>query len=187
MLIGERLYTVGEFIEFANLPENEARRFELDTGAIVEMSSSRQQNTVIAGRVIYFLNAFVIPRSLGFVTVPDGGFRLAPRTVRMPDAAFISKARHPLLDGVEFPVAPDLAVEVVSPDEDIHKKAYEYFRAGTKIVWAIYPDERRVYVMRLDEDGGLKSIPQEDDALLDGGDVLPGFTLAVQDVFPVNE
>ena len=184
MLIGERLYTVGEFIEFANLPENEARRFELDTGVIVEMSASRQQNTVIAGRIIYHLNAFVIPRDLGYITVPDGGFRLAPRTVRMPDAAFISKARHPQLDGVEFPLAPDLAVEVVSPDEDIHKKAYEYFRAGTTLVWAIYPDEKRVYVMRLDEDGGLKSIPQDEDAILDGGDVLPGFTLAVRDVFP---
>lgn len=120
MLIGERLYTASEFITFANLPENEARRLELVEGVIVEMSASRQQNTVTLGRIIHFLNAPVIPRDLGYVTVPNGGLA-CPRTVRMPDAAFISKARHPQLEGVEFPLAPDLAVEVVSPDEDIHR------------------------------------------------------------------
>jgi Uma2 family endonuclease len=72
----------------------------------------------------------------------------------------------------------------VSPDEDIFKKANEYLRAGTKIVWAVYTDELRVYVLRLDDDGALRSVAYGIDATLDGGDVLPGFLLAVREIFP---
>lgn len=183
MVVQEKLYTAEEFWEFARQPENELRRLELDEGIIVEMASSPPTNTVIAGRVIYFLNAHVIPHDLGYVTVPDGGFKLAPRKTRQPDAAFISKARMPKLPH-EFNIAPDLAVEVVSPNEDVLKKVNEYLRAGTRFVWAIYADEWTLYVFRLDEDGHLHGQPFGIGDIVDGGDVLPGFTLAVKDIFP---
>jgi Uma2 family endonuclease len=183
MVVQEKLYTAEEFWKIARLPENEVRRLELDEGVIVEMASSSPTNTVIAGRVIYFLNAHVIPRDLGYVTVPDGGFKLGTRKARQPDAAFISKARMPALPH-EFTIAPDLAVEVVSPNEDVLKKVNEYLRAGTHFVWAIYNDERTVYVFSLDEDGHLHGQPFGMDDILDGGSVLPGFTLAVKDIFP---
>jgi Uma2 family endonuclease len=183
LLEREKLYTAEEFFEFAALPENENRRLELDDGVIVDMASSTPINTVTAGRILHFLNAFVIPRDLGYVTGADGGFKLAEKRVRQPDVGFISKARIGKLPK-RFSLAPDLAVEVVSPDEDIFKKAREYFQADTQLVWAVYTDERVVYVMTPQEDGALLSVPFDENAVLDGGTVLPGFALPVRDIFP---
>ena len=184
MAVQEKFYTAEEFWQIARMPENEDRRLELDEGVIVDMGSSSQQNTVIAGRVIYFLNAFVIPNDLGYVSAPDGGFQLAPNIVRQPDAAFITKARHAKLGGTQFPVAPDLAVEVVSPNEDVLKKVNEYIHAGVRLIWAIYPQDRIVYVFRPPIDDELRVPILQIDDELDGGDVLPGFKLPVRDLFP---
>jgi Uma2 family endonuclease len=184
MILQEKLYTAEEFWEIAQLPENEGRRLELEDGVIVEMASSSQENTVIAGLVIHFLNTFVVPNKLGYVTAPDGGFKLGQRTSRQPDAAFISKTRHAKLKGNQFPIAPDLAVEIVSSNEDALKKTNEYLRAGTRLVWAIYADEQNVYVFQLDEDGSLRGKTFGIDDTLDGGDVLPGFSLPVREIFP---
>ena len=127
----EKLYTAEEFWEIAQLPENQDKRLELEDGVIVEMGSSSPANTVTAMRIGYFLNGFVIPRDLGYVTGADGGFKVGAKRVRQPDVGFVSKARVPKLTK-RFDLAPDLAVEVVSPDEDIFKKAREYLHAGTK-------------------------------------------------------
>jgi Uma2 family endonuclease len=183
MVVREKRYTAEEFFEIAALPENESKRLELDDGVIVEMAESRPINTVSGGRILYFLNAFVIPRDLGYVTGADGGFKLADKRVRQPDVGFISKTRMPSLPK-RFGIAPDLAVEIVSEDEDIFKKAREYLHAGTKMVWAVYADEKAVYVFQLDDDGSILSKPHGEGAILDGGDVLSGFTLAVREIFP---
>lgn len=183
MVLQEKLYTAEEFWEIARQPENELRRLELDEGVIVEMAESSPTNTVIAGRVIYFLNAFVIPNDLGYVTAPDGGFKLGERKVRQPDAAFISKSRVVTLPK-HFDLPPDLAVEIVSPNEDVLRKVDEYLRAGTRIVWVVYASEKMIYVFTLDENRNLRGQPFGVNDTLDGGDVLPGFRLPVQDVFP---
>lgn len=184
MVLGERLYTAEEFFEIARLPENEDKRLELDDGVIVEMGSSSRVNTITGMRIAHFLNAHVIPNQLGYITGPDGGYKLSSGKVRRPDVGFISKSHNVKLEGVEFDLAPDLAVEIVSPDEDIFKKANEYLRSGGKMVWAVYTDDKIVYVMRLDEDGGFHSLSYGINDTLDGGDVLPGFTLPVRDIFP---
>ncbi len=184
MVVQEKLYTAEEFWEIASQPENDGRRLELDEGVIVEMAPSSQENTVIAARLIYFLSAHILAKGLGYVTAPDGGFKLGASKARQPDAAFLSKARHAELGDSVFPVAPDLAVEVVSPNEDVFKKVNEYLRAGTHLVWVVYPDEMTVYVCRLDDEGNLRSHPVGVEGILDGGDVLPGFTLPVRDIFP---
>ncbi len=184
MALREKLYTAEEFFKIASLPENEEKRLELDDGAIVDMGSSSQLNTVTAMRIGYFLNAYVIPNDLGYVTGADGGFKLGEKRARISDVAFVSKSRVLRLKGTQFPFAPDLAVEVVSPDEDIFKKAREYLHAGTRLVWAVYTGEKMVYVMRLDADGSIRSVPFGIDSTLNGGDVLPGFTLSVREIFP---
>lgn len=185
MVAREKLYTVEEFWEIASLPENEDRLLEWEDGVIIDMGSSRRINTVTAARIIYFLNAFVLPRNLGLLTGPDAGYELHyVKRVRRPDAAFLSIKYGIELVGVEFNIAPDLAVEVVSPHEDVFKKAREYLQSGTRIVWAVYADEKMVYVFHLDADGSLRSVPFGMEDTLDGGDVLPGFALAVSDVFP---
>lgn len=183
MVTREKLYTFEEFWEVACLPENENRRLELEDGVIVEMGASSPINTVTAMRIGHFMNAFVIPRNLGYATGADGGFKLAPKRSRLPDVGFISRAKLPQLPK-RFDMPPDLAVELVSEDEDIFKKALEYLTAGTKLVWAVYALEKVVHVMRLDEDGGLRSFPYGIDSILDGEDVLPGFILSVRDIFP---
>lgn len=183
MALREQTMTVEAFWEMARAPENEGRRLELADGEIVEMAASKPENTVIAGRIIYYLNAYVIPRNAGYVTVPDGGFRLSDRTVRQPDAAFVSKTRLPRLPK-EFRLAPDLAVEVVSPNEDVLKKVNEYLRAGTALVWAVYAEDKQVYTFHLDAEGRLIGTPLGIDDMLDGGAVLPGFALPVSDIFP---
>jgi Uma2 family endonuclease len=183
MIVEQRLYSAEEFWHIAQLPENETRRLELEEGVIVEMASSSPVNTIIAGRIIYHLNAFVIPRDLGYVTVPDGGFKLAPRITRQPDVAFVSKARLPVIP-THFELAPDIAVEVVSESEDVLKKVLEYLHAGSTFVWTVYHDVKTVYVFTLNEDKSLRGVPFGVGDTLDGGDVLPGFALPVRAIFP---
>jgi len=187
MVLQERLYTAAEFWEIVQRPENADKRLELIDGEIVEMAPSSQKNAVVAGRFIYYLNAFVIPRDLGYVTGPDGDYTITEYNGYQPDAAFISKERHPKLEGVEFPVAPDLVVEVISPSEssnDVLKKVQRYIVAGTRLVWTAYPKDELVYAWTRAEDGGLHMQAFGIDDILDGGDVLPDFKLKVSDIFP---
>lgn len=97
MVLREQLLTAEQFFEIARLPENKERRLELEDGVIVEMAASRPINTVIASRVGHFLNSHILPNDLGYVTSPDGGFKLASGRVRQPDVAFVSKKRYPKL------------------------------------------------------------------------------------------
>jgi Uma2 family endonuclease len=183
MLLREQLYTFDEFWNVARLPENENRRLELEDGVIVEMASSSPINTITAMRIGHFLNTFVIPRNLGYVTGADGGFKLGAKRARQPDVGFVAKSRvEKLPKRFDFP--PHLAVEVVSEHEDIFKKALEYLHAGTTAVWAVYTDDKIVHVIRLDEDGGMHSQPFGINDTLDGGELLPEFRLPVRDIFP---
>ena len=182
MVLREKLYTAEEFWEIASLPEYDDCRVELEDGIIRKITPSTPINAVSAARVGSFLNAWVIPRDLGFVTGADGGYKLAEKRVRLPDVGFISKERLPKIPR-RFEIAPDLAVEVVSPDEDVFKKVREYIAAGTRLVWTVNPDEKTVYVFRPADGAELRVQQFGLDDTLDGGDVLPGFTLAVREIF----
>jgi Uma2 family endonuclease len=185
MLIQETLYSAEEFFHIAQLPENATRQLELEDGVIVEMPSSSKLNTVTALRIATFINSYVMSHNLGVVSGADGGYRLSPTRVRQPDVGFVSQKHSiDLKDGVVFEIPPDLAVEVVSPTEDVFKKANEYLAAGTRLVWAVYTEDKTVYAMRLDERGRLSSQGHSIDDTLLGEDVLPGFSLPVRDIFP---
>jgi Uma2 family endonuclease len=184
MTLQERLYTIDEFLEIASLPENELKRLELDEGVIVEMPPSRQKNTIIAMRLGRILGNFVEPNDLGYVSGPDGGYRLTPNTLRQPDVAFISKARHPVLEGVEFPIAPDIAIEVISPNEEIVRKVSQYIAAGTRLVLALDVDHEVIYTWHVGKDGGIRMDEYRSGDTIDFGNALPGFSLALKDVFP---
>lgn len=177
MVLAEKRYTVEDFRQYAR--ENEDLRLELDDGVIIDMGASRPINTITAMRIGYFFSAFVLPRNLGHVSGADGGYKVGPRKVRQPDVAFVAVDEIPQ----EFDFAPDLAVEIVSPGEDVFKKTNDYLQAGTRIVWAVYPDEKNVFVFHMDDDGTIHSKRYEMGDTLDGGDVLPGFTLPVGDIF----
>jgi Uma2 family endonuclease len=96
--------------------------------------------------------------------------------------AFISRARQPQLPREGFnPIPPDLAVEVISPSDsysDVSRKVQRYLRHGTALVWVVDPETQTVMVHT---PTSAKPFGLED--TLDGGDVLPGFKLAVRDIF----
>lgn len=127
---------------------------------------------------------------LGMTTATETGYILYKSpdldikdTVRAPDVGFIAKARLPdeLPDTGFVPFAPDLAVEVISPNDDpddVHQKVTEYLKYGTRLVWLFYPKSQTAGVYTPTT---FRSVGR--DGVLDGGDVLPGFTLALRDVF----
>ena len=192
MVTRDHLYTTEEFLAFAYLPEHADKRFELYDGVIEEMPPSSPENSYLAGLIIALLNNFVVPRHLGFVTVPDGGYKLGMNKVYQPDVAYISRERLPSLKniGKVIPMAPDLAVEVISPSETqrkVTRKAHDYLRGGTKLVWAVYPDEKEVDVYRLTDAGDItiKTINAEGE--LAGEEVLPGLKIALKAIFEAAE
>ena len=140
---------------------------------------------ILAAWLTYLLTAHVEAHSLGVITASEGGFCLAtdPDTVRAPDVGFIAQARLTQPTGERyFPGAPDLAVEIVSPGDsasDIHDKVVDYLRAGTRLVWVVYPRSKTVAVYKFGAEGQIV----EQDGRLDGADVLPGLSLPVRDIF----
>lgn len=136
-------------------------------------------------RVASLLSAFVRPRGLGAVT-GEAGFQLAadPDTVRAPDAAFVAADRLPPRDQRRgyLRLAPDLAVEVLSPDDRPRAAAAKtraWLAAGVRILWVIDPVARRATVHA----PGQPAVEVGPGGALDGGDALPGFVLPVSDLF----
>jgi Uma2 family endonuclease len=181
MLVQEKLYTVDEFWESFG----ETKHLELVKGVPVEMSPTGEAHMIVAAWLIHLLFGFVDEHDLGIITASEGGFVLAsdPAIVRAPDVGFIAKAR-PTGPSSEkyFPGAPDLAVEVVSPNDKaatIHDKVIDYLHAGSRLVWVVYPDSKTVMAYQPDADAHLYTTAET----LDGGDVLPGLSLPVSDIF----
>jgi len=151
----------------------------------------RAPHTIIAGRVIVYLTEFVEANDLGFVTGDVDTIILSNDryTVRAPDVGFVRKERMPEPTGQRVKLAPDLAVKVVMPNETkklIENKVLNYMRHGTRMVWVIFPDDQVVDVYRLTKRGTIESERYDLDRSLDGGDVLPGFRLPVNKIFPKN-
>lgn len=171
-----------EFDTFIALPENAERRFELIMGEIVEVPSN-PLSSYIGGRFLTALNNFVLPRELGFVTGEAGGYMVMGERYA-PDVAFISAEKQAELpyDDQYNPIPPDLVVEVISPSDNLHKlriKISNYLAAGVT-VWLCDPVEPQVEVHHPSKPVQIVGIDGE----LDGGDVLPGFKLALRDIFP---
>jgi len=166
----------------------EARRqgllCELVDGVLVGKAMGYTES-ILASFLIEMLNAFVRPRNLGFVSAPDGTVRLFPGLVRIPDVAFASWDQLPGRRRPTDPIpqlAPDLAVEVLSqsntPDE-MTRKRRDYFTAGVRLVWLADPVARTVDVYTSETQ--FSRLTAAD--VLDGGDVLPGFRLPLQEWF----
>lgn len=179
--IDKKLVTAAEFDEFVTLPENDDRLFELIGGEIIEVPSN-PYSSKIAARIILFIGMYLLKNDIGHLTGEAGGYMVSGERYA-PDVAFISKVRQPKLAEEGYnPKAPDLAVEVVSPNDSERKltiKVGNYLAAGT-LLWVVYPQDKEVHVYA----PGLPVKKIGIDGILDGGDKLPGFTLAVRDIFP---
>lgn len=183
MITQDRTYSADDLWQLSHRP-GETRRLELAKGALVEMAPTGGVHGVLALEIGYHLLHYVKQHDLGVVTAAETGFILAadPATVRAPDAAFVAKGRlsGPLPDRY-FPLAPDLAVEVVSPNDSaqqVRERVLDYLNAGTRLVWVVYPEAKTVDVYR-PKDVRVVDIH----GMLEGEDVLPGFKLAVREVF----
>ena len=142
------------------------------------------EESILAMIIARILGNFVIPRKLGLVAGEQGMFRLFPGSIRMPDVAYASHARRkgrPITDPAPD-MAPDLAVEVLSLSNTVRemkKKRGDYFSSGVRLVWSFDPRNRTVAVYTSVDDPVVLTI----DDTLDGGDVLPGFSVSIKSIF----
>jgi Uma2 family endonuclease len=168
----------------ADVLSEENKLCELVEGVLVEKAMGFRE-AILASLLATFLNEFVRPRHLGLVFGPDGTIRLWAGLVRIPDVAFVSWDRLPGRRVPDAPIphlAPNLAVEVLSISNtraEMARKRQEYFSAGVLLVWEADPRARTVAVYTSPTD---VTILTEAD-VLDGGPVLPGFTLPLRDWF----
>lgn len=164
--------------------EREGKCCELVDGVLVEKAIGFLESP-LAAKIIHFLQAFVLPRELGVVTAPDGMMRLRGNNVRIPDAAFVSWEQIPQRRLPRDPIPdifPDLAVEVLSSSnspEEMRSKRLDYFAARTRMVWEVDPSSRTVAVYTSASEPIILTQKQT----LSGGDVLPGFSVALDEIF----
>lgn len=169
-----------EFEAFIRLPEHENSHYEYIGGEIYEGVSDFFASEV-AGFIYYILRTYLLTNPIGRLSLPDGGYLVGDDRY-MPDVDFILHERFPQdYNGGYVSVAPDLAVEVVSPTDSarmVSLKTSNYLAAGT-IVWVVYPQEQIIHV----------HVPRESvqvierSGTINGGDLLPGFSLTVNDIF----
>jgi Uma2 family endonuclease len=175
----------------ADLPD----RYEVVNGQVVEVPPLSAFASEAANRIRDELAAYAHrtgrgrarSRMLFRLPLPEDGTRN-----RAPDVAFITAGRwsqdRPLpTRGNPADMVPNLVVEVVSPTdegEDLLAKAHEYLRAGVELVWVVYPRLRQLYAYT-----AVGTAPQvlTDADTLDGGAVLPGFSVPMAPLFPVPE
>ena len=169
--------------EFERLPA-EVARLELVRGHVVREPPAGFEHGGIAGQITVCLGTFVRQHALGRVLTGEPGFVLFddPPTVRAPDVAFVARDR--LLDDPRgfARLAPDLAVEIVSPSNtltEIQDKVFDYLDAGTQLVWVVEPRGRTITVYRSRDDIRILTLTQE----IEGGGVLPGFRIEVSEFF----
>jgi len=159
---------------------------ELVDGVLVEKAMGYRESG-LASFLITLFNTFVLPRNLGIVTGEAGTVRLYPGLVRIPDVAFTSWDHLPGRCWPTKPVpdvVPELVVEILSSSntpEEMERKRREYFWAGTTLLWIIDPEKRTVSIYT--SAAPDQAVVRTDTETLDGGTVLPGFTVVVGGLF----
>lgn len=167
----------------ADFPE---KRIEVVDGVVHRMTPASARHGLIGANVLALLLQHARANRLGEVFLSETGFvlRRAPDTLRCPDVAFVSAERlraHGIPRGM-MTVAPDLAVEILSPSDSVayvERKVRDYFAAGVRMAWLI-DDRARTVAIRVP--GAADRIAGETD-MVDGGDVVPGFKCPVASFF----
>jgi Uma2 family endonuclease len=165
---------------------HEPYRLALIDGELYRMPGAGGTHGEVTVDLCVCLKPFVAAHNLGSVFA-ETGFRLFPdrMTTLFPDVAFVRAERLPRREQRErfLNLYPDLAIEIYSPTDYpklLQEKISAYFDAGTSLVWVLYPRTRSIIVHRI----GENPVTLGQDGVLDGGDVLPGFSIRVGDLFP---
>ncbi len=170
-----------------DIEKRESRLCELVDGVLVEKTVGYYES-YLALRLGHFLAGFVERHRLGVVVGADGMMRLAAGLVRIPDVSFVSWNQLPGHRVPRVPIAdlaPDLAVEVISPSNtsrEMERKLQDFLAAGVRLVWYVLPEPQETHVYTAGRHDVL-TIGQE----LSGGDVLPGFVLPLWRLFEESE
>jgi Uma2 family endonuclease len=157
---------------------------ELVRGRLIVREPPSSYHGRLAANLVIILGAYVRSRALGDVFAQDSGFKIAssPDTVRAPDVAFLAAERAALIPERGYAaLAPDFIVEILSPDDrpgEVLAKIGEWLEAGVRLAWVIDPRRREARVYR--RDGSVRIAGAAD--VLDGEDVIPGFTCSLKDI-----
>ncbi|MCA9077026.1 MAG: Uma2 family endonuclease [Planctomycetaceae bacterium] len=161
--------------------------YEVVNGVKVELPPMSIQSNLIAGDVYFALRSFLVDHPIGtpvmealLIIDPEANLR------RRPDVAFVSANRWPLDREVpetgDWEVVPTIAIEVTSTHDlarDVEEKTIEYFAHGVEAVWVVHPEHRRIYCYS----SPTETMILDEKATLDGGDILPGFKLPLNELF----
>ena len=176
------IMTPEEFLNYP-LPDGKA---ELVRGELRVTPPGGGPHGVAASNLVFMLTAHVRQKGLGRIFADGTGYQLLrlPHTVRVPDASYVKADRLPeqgIGPGL-MQLAPDLAVEVLSPSEtasELEEKLDDYTAAGTPLIWVIDPVRRTVMIVAAD--APVRWLREGE--TFDGGLVIPGFSCAVSDIF----
>jgi Uma2 family endonuclease len=171
--------------QFAQLPGDDARH-EMDAGTLITLPPAKSLHALIALTVLEALQSYLRASAVSRA-IPEAGYVLSrdPLTIRQPDVSVLSKARIAATNADSyFEGAPDLAVEVVSPSDsaqELESKVGQYLQAGAKQVWVLYPKTRNIHLFS----AGAPVRILDENQVLEGGELLPGFSVRVADLFAV--
>ena len=184
-LTTNQLITAEQFMEMPDIP---GKRFELVNGEVIEVPLAGYTHARIVMALVRSLDTFVRTHDLGEIYADGLGYVITrmPDSVRGPDVSFLMKEHVPDEDFPGFvPFAPDLAVEIVSPHDradEVHDKVYQYLAAGTRLVWVLWPKTCSISIFGKGGTNGEFGMEDE----LDGGDVLPGFRVRIDELFDLR-
>ncbi len=180
MLFIDRTVTIAEFDQFILQSEHGDTLFELIDWKIYPVVSNNRSSR-IAMSIGIILGSFVKENNLGYITGADGGYQVSGQRY-IPDVAFMSKARQAQpSDAAYNPLAPDLAVEVLSPTDDpanVRIKLSNYLNAGT-VVWIVDPVAKTVEIYVPDQTATKLTESDTIQSLA----ILPDFELQVKEIF----
>ena len=168
----------------------DGKGYELVNGELVGHEMGMESNWV-ATRLASRIDRVCEARRAGWVLTAEAGYQCFPHDpgrVRKPDVSFIRQGRLPggVLPKGWARIHPDLAVEVVSPNDladELDEKLDDYEKAGVPLIWVIYLGSRTVMVYRAD--GTVGRLREEEE--LSGEDVIPGFRCRVREILPTHK
>jgi Uma2 family endonuclease len=176
--------------------EEDVQRTRRESGALCELIDG-----VLVEKAVSYLSAFLAleigrllgnfahSRKLGWIVGADGFVWVLGRHLRAPDVQFVRYGQFPdgRLPETGFPeLAPALVVEVFSPSNtpgEMELKRRHFFTAGTELFWIVYPDRQEVEVYTDPET--FRTVRRGE--MLDGGDVLPGLSIDLAQLFDAVE
>jgi len=170
--------TLDEFLRLSD----EKPALEYACGEVVQKPMPVWDHSTIQGYFLLMLGQFLLRSGLGRA-LPEFRCIFGPpgrERALVPDVAYVAKERYP--EGRYLRTAPDIVIEILSPDQNTARfldKVQFYLLNGVRLGWVIDPEASTVAVLAPGEEGRTLGAGDE----IDGGDVLPGFTLSVGELF----